>query len=165
MKLVWVMQGRRFIAPSMCGWDMRKLVLAIGWIIIAACGASAQSPSDADKRAATELSGEMLECSVYFRITAACMVGVPDTRVPETIRILNEHASKIGERAISIGVPAGVTVEAQQARSQALHSELMNSIFHTCYNIAILLHRYHNSCLRLVDHADLRRAELLQQGK
>ena len=165
MKLVWVMWRRWLTALSKCGWNMQKLALALGWIVVATCGASAQSPSDAEKSAATALSGEMLECSVYFRIVATCMVGVPDTRVPETIRVLNEHASRIGALAISVGAPAGVTVEAQQARSQSLHGELMSAIFDTCKNIAILLHRYHNSCLRLVDHADQRRAELLQQGK
>ncbi len=149
----------------MCGWEMLKLLVAAGWIIIGTCGAWAQSRSDAEQRAATELSGEMLECSVYFRIAATCMHGVPDTRVPETIRYLNENASKIGELAISTGAPVGVTVEAQQARSKSLHGELMNSIFNKCHNISILLHRYHNFCLRLVDHADLRRAELLQQKK
>jgi hypothetical protein len=145
--------------------EMLKLVLAAGWIITGTCGALAQSSSDAEKSAATELSGEMLECSVYFRIAATCMQGVPDTRVPQTIRELNKNASKIGELAISTGATAGVTVEAQQARSTSLHDEMTRSIFNKCHNISILLHRYHNFCLRLIDHADLRRAELLQQKK
>lgn len=144
---------------------MRTFVLAVGWIAFATCSALAESPADAEKRAATELSGEMLECSMYYRIVATCMEGVPDTRVPETIRSLNDTASKVGELAVGVGTSAGISVDAQQAKSQTLRTELMNAIFGRCFNISILLHRYHNFCQRLVDHADLRRAELLQRGK
>ena len=48
--------------------------------------ALAQSLSDAEKRAVNELSGEMLECSVYFLVSA------------EDIRV--EHSSKQRARTV-----------------------------------------------------------------
>jgi len=142
--------------------NMPKPCLAVCVFALAMCSARAQSPSDGNS-AATALADEMLRCSVYFRITAACLVGVPDTRVPQTIKDLNDNASRIGQFAASVAAPSGLTVEAQQARSHVLRDEMMASLNNTCHNIAILLHQYHGFCQQLVDTADSRQAGLLQQ--
>jgi hypothetical protein len=144
---------------------MLKLLLSVSFLLAAPCGALAQSQSNAEQQAASELSGEMLECSVYFRIVATCLQGVPDTRVPEAIRQLNESASKIGGIAMSTGAAIGVSIDGQQAKSKSLRDEMMSSLSNTCHNIAILLHRYHNFCQQLTDNSDPRRAELLQEKK
>lgn len=57
---------------------MLKLLLAVAWMNLTTCSAFAQGLSDAEKRAANELSGEMLECSVYLLISATCLEGNPD---------------------------------------------------------------------------------------
>ena len=60
---------------------MLKLIIA--WICIMTTGALAQSLSDVEKRAVNELSGEMLECSVYFLVSATCLQGSPDPSTPQ----------------------------------------------------------------------------------
>jgi hypothetical protein len=144
---------------------MLKSFLVAGWLVAATCGALAQNQATTEQQAAAELSGEMLECSVYFRIVATCLQGVPDTRVPEAIRQLNDNASKIGGLATRTGAATGVSIDGQQDKSKSLRDEMMSSLSNTCHNISILLHRYHNFCVQLTDNPDPRRAELLQQGK
>ena len=140
-------------------------MLVVSWIGIMTCGALAQNPSDADKRAVNELSGEMLECSVYFLISATCLQGNPDPRIPQLTKSLNEQASKIGGLAISTGQKVGVTVEAQTARSKLMRDDMMKLLNNNCTNIATLLEKYTNFCKQLTENADPRLAELLQGKK
>jgi hypothetical protein len=55
------------------------VVVAASFIVTGAIG---QNLSDDQKRAVNELSGEMLDCAVYFLISAQCLEGHPDPRIP-----------------------------------------------------------------------------------
>jgi hypothetical protein len=145
--------------------DWRKLGFAAVCILVVAGSARADSQTERETFAATELSDEMLECSVYFRIAAACMKGVPDMRVPETIKALNERAAKIGNLAQRAGADVGMSREGQRERSKALHATLMGEIHNTCGHISILLRTRHTFCERLIENPDPRFAELLQSQK
>jgi hypothetical protein len=145
------------------GWEMLKFIVA--WIIIMTASASAQNSSDAEGRAVNEISGELLECSVYFLVTAFCLQGNPDPGIPQLIKDLNAQASKIGTLAITIGRSVGVTDEAVGARSKLMNAEMMKKLNNNCTNIAVLLEKYSNFCKQLTENADPRLAELLQGKK
>ena len=143
---------------------MLKLIVA--WIIIMTTVALAQNPSYADeKRAINEVSGELLECSVYFLTTAFCVQGHPDPSVPQLIKDYNAQASKTGTLAITIGRSVGVTDEAVGARSRLMHADMMKKLNNNCTNISVLLEKYSNFCKQLTENADPRLAELLQGKK
>jgi hypothetical protein len=142
---------------------MLKFIIA--WVIITTTGALAQNLSDADKRAVNELSGEMLECSVYFLISATCLQGNPDPRIPQLTKSLNEQASNIGGLAISTGQVVGVTVEAQSARSKLMRDDMIKLLNNNCTNISVLLEKYSNFCKQLTENVEPRLAELVQGKK
>jgi hypothetical protein len=134
---------------------MLKLMLAVSWISIMTCGASAQDLSDAQtRRAVNELSGEMLECSVYFLVFAFCLQGNPDPSVPQLIKDLNAQASKIGTLATTTGRMLGVTDEAVAARSRLMRDDMMKKLNNNCTNIAVLMEKYINFCKQLTENAD-----------
>jgi hypothetical protein len=125
----------------------------------------AQSFSASEARAVNELSGEMLECSVYFLISATCLQGNPEPRIPQIIKGLKEQASKVGTLAIKSGRLVGVTDDAVGARASLMRAEMMKSLNDNCTNIAVLLGKYNNFCQQLTQDADPRLAELLRGGK
>jgi hypothetical protein len=145
--------------------DWRKLGFAAVCILVVAGSARADSQTERETFAATELSDEMLECSVYFRIAAACLQNVPDTRVPQAIKALNDEAVKVSRLAQRTGADVGMSREGQRERSKALHGSLMGEIHNTCEHISILLHTRHTFCERLIENPDPRFAELLQHQK
>jgi hypothetical protein len=144
---------------------MLRRLLVLAWMCITTCSAFAQSLSEPETRAVNELSGEMAECAVYLLISATCLEGNPDPRTPQLIKDLNANASKIGGLAISTGRAVGVTIEGQQARMKLMRDEMMKSLNNNCTNIAVLLEKYSNFCQQLIQDADPRFAELLQQKK
>jgi hypothetical protein len=157
-------------AISLCGGAlggraMFKQILVASWVIILTTGAFTQPLSDAETRAVNELSGEMLECSVYFLVSATCLEGNPDPRIPQMIKNLNEQASKIGQLAITTGRIVGVTDEAVGARMKLMRDDLLKRLNNNCTNIATLLEKYTNFCKALTENADPRLAELLRGQK
>jgi hypothetical protein len=142
---------------------MLKLIIA--WISIMTTGALAQSLSDAEKRAVNELSGEMLECSVYFLVSATCLQGSPDPSTPQITKNLNEQGAKFGELAITTGRIVGMTDAAVGARAELIRADMMKAINSNCTKIATLVEKYSNFCQLLAKNADPRLEELMQGKK
>jgi hypothetical protein len=134
---------------------------AIGCMTFVAIG---QPLSENEKRAVNELSGELLECSVYFTISAECMRGHPDPRVPSIIKKYEEASTTAGGKAMMVGRIVGLTDDAVASRMKLIQNEMMKSIKDNCVNIAVLLERYANFCPGLLQDMDPRLNEL-QQGK
>ena len=93
---------------------MSRRSIFVGLLFALSCstitsGALAQtkSLSDVEKRAANELSGELLECSIYLKTSAMCMEGNPDPRIPQLSKTLEENATKLGDLAMSTGAAVG----------------------------------------------------------
>jgi hypothetical protein len=70
--------------------------IATGCMTFVAVG---QPLSENEIRAVNELSGELLECSVYFTISAQCVRGHPDPSVPRLIKNLEEMSTTAGVRS------------------------------------------------------------------
>jgi hypothetical protein len=104
---------------------MLKLIIA--WISIMTSGALAQSLSDVEKRAVNELSGEMLECSAYFLVSATCLQGSLDPSTPQITKNLNEQGAKFGELAINTGRIVGMTDAAVGARAELIRADMMKA--------------------------------------
>jgi hypothetical protein len=142
---------------------MMKLIIA--WICIMTTGAFAQSLSDAEKRAVNELSGEMLECSVYFLVSATCLQGSPDPSTPQITKNLNEQGAKFGELAITTGRIVGMTDAALGARAESIRADMMKAANSNCIKIPTLVEKYSNFCQLLTNNADSRLEELTQGKK
>jgi hypothetical protein len=145
--------------------EEKMLKLIVVWISIMTTGALSQTLSDAETRAVNELSGEMLECSVYFLISATCLQGNPDPRIPQIIKDLNGQAAKIGGLGITTGRLVGITDEAVGARAKLMRADMMKSLNNNCINIATLLEKYNNFCQLLTQNADPRLKELMKMKK
>ena len=150
-----------------CAWtgEGKMLKLIIAWISIMTTGALAQSLSDAEKRAVNELSGEMLECSVYFLVSATCLQGRPDPSTPQITKNLNEQGAKFGELAITTGRIVGMTDAALGARAELIRADMMKAVNGNCTKIATLVEKYSNFCQLLTKNSDPRLEELMQGKK
>jgi tetratricopeptide (TPR) repeat protein len=140
---------------------MLKITMQAIAISIATAAIAQDQPRENEKRALNELSGEMLECSTYFLISAQCIESHPDPSAPRTANDLRQAAEKIGTLAIATGRSIGVTDEAVEARTKLEFQKLMKSINNNCVNIAVLLDRYNNLCRQLSQEPDKRIKELL----
>ena len=123
-----------------------------------------QPLSENEIRAVNELSGELLECSVYFTISAQCVRGHPDPTVPRLIKNLDEMSTTAGVRSMEVGKAVGVTEAAVGSRMKLITNEMMKSMNDNCVNISVLLERYANFCQQLLQDMDPRLIEL-KQGK
>ena len=111
--------------------------------------------------ALNELSGEYLECSAYFTVTAYCMGGYPAPTVPKLLRDYQHSAKAALGLAISTGRAVGLTSASVEATSKLVATSQMQSINSGCSNIRDLSQRYDAFCKQLLQAPDERFAELL----
>jgi len=141
---------------------MFKLAMALfAWCLLSIT-ASAQSNKT---NAINELTGEMLECSVYYIISAQCIEGHPDPDAPGLVKTYKGLANDIATLAISTGKSVGVSDDAVNARLSLITKNLMDSIANKCVMINVLFDRYDNFCKQLVQNVDARLKELLAGKK
>ena len=149
---------------------MWKLVLAVLALGLSGAVASAQNHVDnansvalqRNKLAAlNELSGEYLECSAYFTVTAYCTVGYPAPRIPKLQRDYRDWAKTALTLAISTGRVLGLTGASVEATSKLVATSQMQSISNDCSNVRDLSERYGAFCKQLLQTPDVRFAELL----
>ena len=149
---------------------MWKLVVAVLALGLSGAVASAQNHVDnadsvalqRNKMAAlNELSGEYLECSAYFTVTAYCTAGYPAPRIPKLQRDYQDSAKAALTLAISTGRVLGLTGASVEATSKLVATSQMQSIGNDCLNIRDLSERYGAFCKQLLQTPDGRFAELL----
>jgi len=149
---------------------MWKLVLIALALCFSNVPASAQNHIDKvdsialqkNKMAAlNELSGEYLECSAYFTVTAYCMAGYPAPTVPKLLRDYQSSAKTALGLATSTGRAVGLTSASVEATSKLVATSQMQSINDGCANIRDLSQRYDAFCKKLLQVPDERFAELL----
>jgi hypothetical protein len=149
---------------------MWKVVLAVFALGFSGAVASAQNHADnvdsialqRNKMAAlNELSGEYLECSAYFKVTAYCLAGYPAPPVPKLQRDYHDWAKTALTLAISTGRVLGLTGASVEATSKLVATSQMQSINGDCLNIRDLSERYGAFCKQLLQAPDGRFAELL----
>jgi len=148
---------------------MKKLILAIcslslsGTLALAQNRISIADPNQPQKNkmaAVTELSGEYLECSAYFTVTAYCMAGYPAPSVPKFIRDHRTSARTALGLAASTSKVARLS-EVEQT-SKLIAASQMKSIGGDCLNMVELSQRYHAFCKNLMEAPEKRLAELLE---
>jgi hypothetical protein len=96
--------------------SLRVILMAL---LLASSPALAQKPdlSDANVvRSLNELSGEMLECAVFFAMAAQCIKGHPDPSAPETVESAVKAFDELLDMAIDTGRKAGLSQSAITAR-------------------------------------------------
>jgi|SRR5689334_14551543 hypothetical protein len=124
-----------------------------------------QPLSENEIRAVNELSGELLECSVYFTIGVQCMRGHPDPSIPRLIKTYEEMSTTAGVKSMQVGKVVGVTDAAVGSRMKLITNEMTKSMNNNCVNISVLLERYANFCQQLLQDMDPRLIELKQDKK
>jgi hypothetical protein len=132
---------------------------------IVSTSVNAQDDPQREKRfgALNELSGELLECSVYFRIASECVKGHPDAGdLPKQLEIASRN---IGTLAVSTGRSLGVSDDAYVARMKMKSRSLMAQLSGNCVNISVLMERYQTFCVALHNNADPRLVELMKGKK
>ena len=115
--------------------------------------------------AVNELTEEMLECSVYYVISAQCIEGHPDPDAPALVKTYKGLANDIAVLAINKGKSVGVSEDAVNARLSLISKNLMGSIANKCVNINVLLEKYDSFCKQLAKNVDARLKELLAGKK
>lgn len=138
-----------------------KKFRAIVLMLLSSAAWAQSSPKAGEGTALNEISGEMLECSVYFQIAASCVRGHPDPNVPKLIADLKARSEKIGILGMKIGRTVGVTDDAVAARMKLMNVDMMKRLNNNCTNISILLERYSDFCKQLVENADPRLDEIM----
>src|SRR6476661_894751 len=97
---------------------MFKLAMALfAWCLLSIT-ASAQSNKT---NAINELTGEMLECSVYYIISANCIEGHPDPDAPGLVKTYKGLANDIATLAISTGKSVGVSYRLQNSMNRRIY--------------------------------------------
>ena len=146
-------------------WKLRFAAIAFGFSIGLA---SAQNeiakvdPLNKNKTTAlARLSGEYLECSAYFSVTAYCMADYPAPAVTKIVRDYQDAAKTALKLATSADRLAGVNNSSVDARPKLLAVAQMQPIKRNCLNIADLSERYDAFCRQLMQAPDRRMAELL----
>jgi hypothetical protein len=118
--------------------------------------------SDANvTRAVNELSGEKLECAVFFSVGAQCVRGHPDQSVPGVVSDVTQAFQDMLDRGVKTSRTAGLSDAAATARRNMVTDAMLKSMGGNCINIGVVLERYADFCGQLRRDADPRLKELL----
>jgi hypothetical protein len=143
---------------------MMSLKVMLIALLLASSAALAQKPdlSEANvARSLNELSGEMLECAVFFAISSQCVKGHPDPSAPKTVESTLEAFVEMLDMAIDTGRKVGLSQAAITARQKMVTDAMMKSMGGNCINIAVVIERHADFCGQLHRDADPRLQELL----
>ena len=146
-------------------WKLSFVLIVFGFSIGLA---SAQSqiakvdPLNKNKTTAlARLSGEYLECSAYFSVTAYCMADYPAPAVTKIVRDYQDAAKTALKLTTSADSLAGVNNSSADARSKLFAVAQMEPVKRNCLNISDLSERYDAFCKQLMQAPDRRMDELL----
>ena len=141
--------------------SLRVMLIAL---LVASSPAMGQKPDLSEPnvaRSLNELSGEMLECAVFFAIGSQCVKGHPDPSAPETVESAMKAFDELLDMAIDTGRKAGLSQAAITARQKMTTDAMMKLMGGQCINIAVVIERYADFCEQLHRDADPRLQELL----
>ena len=111
--------------------------------------------------ALARLSGEYLECSTYFSVTAYCVADHPAPAVTKIVRDYQDAAKTALKLATSADRLAGINNSSVNVRSKPFAVAQMEPIKHNCLKISDLSERYDAFCKQLMQAPDRRMDELL----
>jgi hypothetical protein len=112
-------------------------------------------------RAVNELSGEMLECAVFFAVGAQCMRGHPDQSVPGVVSDATQAFQDMLDLGVKTGRTAGLSDAAATAQRNMVTDAMLKSMGGNCSNIGVVLERYADFCGQLRRDAEPRLKELV----
>ena len=112
-------------------------------------------------RAVNELSGEMLECAVFFAVGAQCMRDHPDRPIPGVASDVTQAFQDMLDLGLKTGRTVGLSNGAATARRNMVTDAMLKSMGGNCINIGGVLERYADFCGQLRRDADPRLKELL----
>jgi hypothetical protein len=145
-------------------WKLPFALFAFGFSIGLACAQNQIAKIDpialnkSKTTALATLSGEYLECSAYFSVTAYCMADYPAPAVTKIVRDYQDAA----QTALKLATSADrVNNSSFNVRSRLFALAQMEPIKRNCLNISDLSERYHAFCNQLMQAPDRRMDELL----
>ncbi len=127
---------------------MRAMAALVAILVVAASAAWAQ-PTDAQRRAALEVHGELAQCSSYFRLVALCIRTRPD--VPDAASMAAEYdrlAADFQQLGVQTGLAVGLTTDAVTSRFRMTLEDMVRMTREQpCENFASLRSRWERMCL------------------
>jgi hypothetical protein len=108
-------------------------------------------------RAGNELTGEMLECAVYFNLLSVCI----DGQDPKLQKDMENAGEALVGIAIEFGEKFGVTHEGITSSMKLYSERIEESINKNCHNISVAMERYVKFCQGLQQDPKKRFEELL----
>ncbi|MDB5382269.1 MAG: hypothetical protein JWO26_1901 [Rhodospirillales bacterium] len=122
----------------------------ISWVVLTCLSvpsAEAQ-PSPAQRPAFLEVHIEVIQCSAYFNLLAACMMTRPDrSGTADVSQRLQGQARDFFQLGAETGTRIGLTVDAITSRYQHERSEMMRlTRDQPCENAASLFVRWRDMC-------------------
>lgn len=142
-------------------WKLPFVLIVFGFSIgLASAQNQIVDPVALNKNKTTvfaRLSGEYLECSAYFSVTAYCMADYPAPTVTKIVRDYQDAAKTALKLATSANRRAGVNNSSVKLFAVAQ----MEPIKRNCLKFADLSERYDAFCKQLMQGPDRRLDELL----
>jgi hypothetical protein len=108
-----------------------------------------------------EFSGEMLECSVYYRVALQCFEDYPDPRATKVASEYRAAAEQLTAVARGIAHSIGQSEAAFGSSIALIMKDQTAAINQSCINISVLQRRYAAFCQHLAQSPDDRFRELL----
>ena len=138
--------------------------VALGMIAVTLSGAFALAEDRAPIERASvlrEFCGEMLECSVYYRVANQCFEDYPDPRASKVASEYRAAVDRLTAVALGIAYSIGQREAALVSSTALIMKDQMAAINRSCINIPVLQQRYAAFCQHLAQSPDDRFRELL----
>lgn len=118
-------------------------------LLLASVSTTSAQQTPAQRRTSLNIHGELMQCSPYFELLAACMRTRPDAPGAETrARDLQSRAVDFKELAIRIGLGIGLTQDAITSRYRFNMEEMIRlTAGQPCENLASLMSRWQAMCV------------------
>lgn len=140
---------------------MRSVALAVIAATLSSAFALAEDRAPTERASVLhEFSGEMLECSVYYRVAIQCFEDYPDPRAPKVASEYRAAMDQLTTVALGIARSIGQSEAAFMSSAAIIMKDQMAAINQSCTNISVLEQRYAAFCQHLARSPDDRFREL-----
>jgi hypothetical protein len=141
---------------------MRNVVLGVIAVTLSGALALAEDTASIERASVLhEFSGEMLECSVYYRVAVQCFENYPDPRAPKIASEYRTAVDHLTAGAFALARSIGQSEAAFTSSTALMMKEQTAAINQSCSNISVLQQRYAAFCQHLAQLPDERFRELL----